>query len=123
MHNHDTPIYGLLPPNPKEPAEIRELSKIFLVSLRAALALEGFPENVIGKIIAEHESVQYAKSNNKSVLGSMNDLAFHYKYHIQNEGNAAVSDIIKRLNEMPMGALSYQYPIEVLKDVVDKADL
>mgnify|MGYP006935317528 CR=1 FL=1 len=104
-------------------AEIRELSTIFLVGLYNALASEGFSENVIRKIIAEYESVQYAKSNNKSVLGSMNDLAFHYKYHIQSEYNDTVPDIIKRLNEMPMGALRYKFPIDVLKDVVGKAGL
>jgi hypothetical protein len=48
----------------------------------------------------------------------MNDLAFHYKYHIQTKGgvhSSAVPGIIKKLNSMPMGALEYVFAKEALK--------
>jgi hypothetical protein len=54
----------------------------------------------------------------KSVLGSMNDLAFHYKYSIMEAGGVhsyAVPEIIHRLNRMPMGSLKYVFPIEALR--------
>jgi hypothetical protein len=53
----------------------------------------------------------------------MNDLAFHYKHHIQSEGGAhsyAVPSIIGKLNRMPMGALEYVYPIEALKVIYER---
>ena len=54
----------------------------------------------------------------------MNDLAFHYKYHIQSEGGVhsyAVPSIIKKMNHMPMGALEYAFPVEALKSVYENA--
>jgi len=64
-------------------------------------------------------------SANKSVLGSMNDLAFHYKYSIMEAGGVhspAVPEIIRRLNRMPMGALKYVFPIEALRALYQTAE-
>jgi hypothetical protein len=55
----------------------------------------------------------------------MNDVAFHYKYSIQEEGGVhspAVPKIIRRLNRMPMGALNYVFPIEALRAIYQTAD-
>ena len=70
-------------------------------------------------------SSKYANTNSKSVLGSMNDLAFHYKYSIQKAGGVhspAVPEIIRRRNRMPMGALKYVFPIEALKALYQTAE-
>ena len=48
----------------------------------------------------------------------MNDLAFHYKFYILEEGGAhshTVPSIIRKLNQIPMGAIKYAYPIDVLR--------
>jgi len=103
-------------------AQIRELTRIFKDHLEHAIYIVGVPGAAKAKIISEYESIQYANTNNKSVLGSMNDLAFHYKYYIQSEGGVysyTVPSIIERLNHMPMGALEYMYPIDVLKSIYD----
>lgn len=105
-------------------AQIRDLSSIFKVNLECVLAAEGIPENAKAIIMSEYVSIQYANTNSKSILGSMNDLAFHYKYHIQSEGGVhshAVPCIISKLNRMPMGALEYVFPIEALKAVYENA--
>jgi len=105
-------------------AQIRELSKIFTDTLECVLSAEGVPEMAKTKIMSEYESIQYANTNSKSVLGSMNDLAFHYKYHIQSEGGVhsyAIPSIIKKLNHMPMSALNFVFPIEALKAVYANA--
>jgi hypothetical protein len=105
-------------------AQIKELPSIFRTNLACVLATEGVPERAKTKIMSEYESIQYANTNSKSILGSMNDLAFHYKYHIQSEGGVhsyAVPSIIKKLNHMPMGALEYMFPIEALKALYETA--
>ncbi|MEA3391792.1 MAG: hypothetical protein U9Q91_02300 [Candidatus Marinimicrobia bacterium] len=82
------------------------------------LAKEGFGKIDKERIINEYQEIEYSNTNNKSVLGSMNDLTFHYKYLILSEGgihNNAIPNIINKLNRMPMGALEYRFPIEVLK--------
>jgi hypothetical protein len=58
-------------------------------------------------------------------LGSMNDLAFHYKYNILEAGGVhshAIPEIIRRLNRMPMGAIKYTYPTEALRAMFQTAE-
>jgi len=120
---NDKTLFNFIVPDISR-AQIRGLSNIFKFTLECVLSTEGVPERAKTKIMSECESIQYANSNNKSVLGSMNDLAFNYKYHIQSEGGVhsyAVPSIIKKLNHMPMGALDYMSPIEALKAVYENA--
>ena len=106
-------------------AQIRELDKLFKSYLSCVLADAGIPETDRGRILSEYDEVDFANTNSKSVLGSMNDLAFHYKYSILEAGGVhspAVSEIIRRLNRMPMDALKYVFPIEALKALYQTAE-
>jgi len=88
------------------------------------LADAGIPEADRTRILAEYDEVGFANTNSKSVFGSMNDLAFHYKYSILEAGGVHSPDvpgIIRRLNRMPMGALKYVYPIEALRALYQTA--
>ena len=105
-------------------AQIRELSTLFRGYLQCVLAEEGIDESVKRKIMTEYEDVGYTKTNSKHVLGSMNDLAFHYRCHILAEGgvhSCMVPSIISQLNRMPMGAIKYAYPIEALRAMYETA--
>ena len=99
-------------------AEIRKLDEMFRSLFRHFLASEGFSRELIEKMLAEYSEIKFGKSNNRSVLGSLNELAFHYEHSIiASEGShsSEVSEIIKRLNRMPMRAsVGYIYPIEEL---------
>ena len=64
----------------------------------------------------EYASIEYDKTHSKSVLGSMNDYAYQYKYYVQN--GEFLPDIIHKLNRTPMGALNYNYPIELLHEML-----
>jgi hypothetical protein len=69
-------------------------------------------------MLSEYDEIAFANTNSKSVLGSMNDLAFHYKYSILGSDGVhspAVPEIIRRLNRMPMSAIKEVFPIEALK--------
>ena len=86
-------------------AEIRNLDAMFKSMLRCVLASESCSEAIIAKILAEYSTIKIGKSNNRSVLGSINDLAFNYEYSIIESGgphSAEVPAIIARLNRMPM---------------------
>ena len=105
-------------------AQIKELSNIFRVNLACVLAAEDVSKRAKRIIISEYTSIQYTNTKSKSISGSMNDLAFHYKYLIQSEGGVhsyAVPSIIKKLNHMPMGALGYVFPVDALKAVCKNA--
>jgi hypothetical protein len=120
---NDKTLFNFIVPDISR-SQIKELSNIFRVNLESVLAAEDVPKRAKRKIMSEYESIQYTSTNSKSILGSMNDLVFHYKYLIQSEGGVqsyAVPSIIKKLNNMPMGALEYVFPIDALKVVCKNA--
>ncbi len=60
------------------------------------------------------EMVQILPSNNRSVLGSMNDFVRHLRWKVGSHFNFLNADALEdMLSETPMGALKYQYPVEV----------
>ena len=100
---------------------IRNLGVLFKKNLACVLAEEDFEETVIKSILTEYNETDYTKTRSKSILGSMNDLAFHYKHHIIESGGVHsyhIPSIIKKLNRMPMGALKYSYPVEILTKII-----
>jgi hypothetical protein len=102
-------------------AEIRELGELFRTWLQTVVAEEGLSQPTRERLQNEYVDVGYGPSRSRSVLGSMNDLAFHYRYGISEAGgvdSAQVPEIIKQLNRMPMGAIDYVYPIEAFRAVV-----
>jgi hypothetical protein len=105
-------------------AEIRRLHVLFLGYLHPVLAQEGFCARLRERIAADYAELAYAKAVNKSVLGSMNDFAFHYEYHILSWGgvhSAGVPSINSKLNHMPMGAINYSLPVDAVKAVYANA--
>ena len=97
--------------------QVRDLRKQFRTMLSCVLAAEDIPENVRKRILTEYEEVGFAKSSDRSVLGSSNDIAFHYKYQILRAGGVhspQIPEIIRELNRMPMQAIKYKFPIEEL---------
>jgi hypothetical protein len=121
---NDKTLFNFIVPDLSR-AQIRDLEKLFKSYLSCILADEGFGEAGRTRILSEYDEVCFANTSSKSVLGSMNDLAFHYKYSIQEAGGVhspAVPEIIRRLNRMPMGALKYVFPIEALKALYQTAE-
>ena len=120
---NDRTLFNFIVPDVSRVA-IRELDKLFTSYLSCILADEGFAEPDRARMLSEYDEIAFANTNSKSVLGSMNDLAFHYKYSILESGGVhspAVPEIIRRLNRMPMGALKYVFPIEALQAMFQTA--
>jgi hypothetical protein len=73
--------------------------------------------------LEEYQEIQYAKTDNRSVLGSMNDQKFQLEYLIQSEGGLDKTDIYElnyKLNRIILSAIDYKYPIEILKKKLQK---
>ena len=101
-------------------AEIRDLANQFRHMLACILSEEGLPEAVKERILSEYEEVGVGKSSDRSVLGSSNDLAFHYKHRILEAGGIhswRVPQIIRELNRMPMQAIPSKFPIDELRQL------
>ena len=73
------------------------------------------------KLLKECQTFHYAKTNNRSVLGSMNDLAFQIEAIIKASGGLPYIDpdsMNDEINRIPMGAIDYKYSIEALKELL-----
>ncbi|MGR9115864.1 MAG: DUF6933 domain-containing protein [Gammaproteobacteria bacterium] len=118
--NDKTFFNFLIPDVPRR--QIRELDKLFLGFLQCILSDEGFEQNIKSQIQAEYHELGYAKINsaNKVVLDTMNDLAFHYKVHIQSAGGlyrCKLPDIIRKMNRMPIDAIEGMDALDQLKNL------
>jgi len=117
LFTNDRTLFNFIVPDVSR-AAIRELDKLFTSYLSCILADEGFGEADRARMLSEYDEVFFANTSSKSVLGSMNDLAFHYKYSILESGGVhtpAVPEIIRRLNRMPMSAIKEVFPINALR--------
>ena len=120
---NDRTLFNFIVPDVSR-ENIRELEGLFTSYLSCILADEGFAEADRQRMLSEYDEIGFANTSSKSVLGSMNDLAFHYKYSILESGGVhspAVPEIIRRLNRMPMSAIKEVFPIEALKARIQAA--
>ena len=116
---NDLTLFNFIVPDLKR-AHIRELDKIFRQFLTTVVNSEPDLAGVAQKIVEEHATIEFASTNNRSVLGSMNDLAYQYTYLILERGGVHspyVPEIIKSQNRLPMGALNHMHAIEAVKKV------
>jgi len=94
----------------------------FRLGLFQSLMSERLAESQVEYMLSGHTQVTITKTNNRSVLGSMNDLAFQIESMISVKDrlvDADLSEINRDLNRIPMGAIAYQYSIAELKRRLD----
>lgn len=104
-------------------ANLKNMEEEFLISLSYNLQNEGFGLHVINTVMQEYQEIGFAKTMNKSVLGSMTDLAYQYEAQIMSRGgigNIKILQINHIINRTPMSALKYKYPIEALRNVFEE---
>jgi len=100
--------------------DIQRLPELFLSHFSCVIADENIPKEIRAKILSEYSDLRIAKSANRSVLGSANDIALHYKYSILDAGGVhspEVPEIIRKMNRMPLQAIKYKFPIEELRNL------
>lgn len=116
---NDKTLFNFLVPDVLK-KHIRELDNMFRNWFSCTLADEGFNEKQIDKILQEYKEIGYSKTRSRSVLGSMNELAFMYKYELQSTSlhRWDFPEIIKKMNRMIVGSQrGYHYPVERLFDI------
>ena len=113
-------LYSFVVPGLKKP-DFDTIGQVFIENLITNLAAEGIGRGYLEKLKAATPEVAIAKTQNRSVLGSMNDLAYHVQAEIDYRGGLSDCDPIwlsNRLNRIPMGALDYVYAIESIERVL-----
>jgi len=117
LFTNDQTLYSLLVHWTKTPRSADFLER-FRFGLFKSLVSEGLAEAQLEYFLNEHAQVAITKTNNRSVLGSMNDLTFQIKSMIRvSDGlaDAGLSGINRQLNRIPMGAIKYKVSIDELK--------
>jgi len=124
LFTNDHTLYSFLLPGVKK-ADLKNFRELFLLHLKMNLMKEGFGAEEISKACAEYDEIAVAPTNNRSVLGSMNDLVQHYEFFISRFGDLDRADMLAvnmQINRTPMGALKYQYPIEKAYELFGRRD-
>ena len=78
---------------------------------------EKIPQKQIEIFLEDIREIKIAKTNNRSVLGSMNDMTYQLKYKIAYEGgllNINLPQLNHDLNRIPMSAIEEIYSINEL---------
>jgi len=93
-----------------------ELLKRGLSQIRALMIDDGL-ELIYTRLVGPSTgTIHFSKGLNRSVTGSMNDLVYHAKMWLI-QGELSPHDVSFKLNEIPMSALAYANPREILKSL------
>ena len=112
LFTNDSTLFSFLVPGVKKNDDFHDL---FLLNLNSNLVIEGFVQRDTLKALAEYSEIAIAPTTNRSVLGSMNDLAYQVESLISQAGGLGKANILRinmMLNRIPMGALKYHSAIE-----------
>ena len=117
LFTNDLTLYSFLIHMVKTPLS-GDFSKLFRLGLLKSLMSDGLDNPQARHKLGGHDSVMVAKTNSRSVLGSMNELAFQIKYIVHATGGldiADLSEINRQLNHILMSAIKYNVSIEELR--------
>ena len=118
LFTHDVTLYSVFVPGLKKP-EFMRLDLVFGQRLFKALLWDEFTQVQVERMLDAARTIRFTRSNNRSVLGSMNDVRFHVELSIEHAGGLESVDLVDlhhRLNRIPFGAVGYRYPVEVLRE-------
>lgn len=114
---NDQTLYSIFIPGLRKP-DFEQFEEVFRQHLFKNLVFEEFTQKQIEFVLNEYREIKFAKTNNRNVLGSMNDLAFQLEHLIWAQGGLRNLDLLalnQELNRIPMGALKYGKSIEALR--------
>lgn len=123
LFTHDATLYSIFAPGLKMP-EFEHLDEVFGQRLFKALLWDEFPQTHIERMLDACRVVRFTRSNNRSVLGSMNDIRFQIEVDVEHDGGLANADLAglqHRLNRIPFSAVGYRYPVEGLREYLVRA--
>ncbi len=93
-----------------------QLLKMALTGIREAV-VDAVGESVYQRLIAPAtEQIRFSKTNDRRVLGSINELVFQAKCHLEDD-ELSPSQVAERLNNTLMSLIKYQTPGEAFRSM------
>lgn len=112
LFTHDMSLFSVFVAGLRQD-DFTHLDQIFGEAMVRTLRLCGLGEGEIARMLDWSRHNVYAKSNNRSVLGSMNDLAFQIEHRIAADGGLTATDLDDlrfAINGIPFKTIGYGYP-------------
>ena len=85
-------------------------------SLRGILGAIGASPEAIDCELKEMQEVSFGPTNNRRILGTINDFMFHLEAMVNERRTLA--DIVLRLGTFPCKPIEYRFPIEAANDLL-----
>jgi hypothetical protein len=117
LFTNDLTLYSFLIHMVKKPLSAG-FGELFRLGLLKSLMSDGLDNPQVRRMLGSQGSIIITKTNSRSILGSMNDLAFQIKCIVHSKGGLAIADLFeinRQMNETPMSAIKYNVGIEELR--------
>jgi len=101
--------------------ESNHLLLLFRLRVGNLLGMIGIPSKVIDQELQHYNDIQLDKTRNRSVLGSMNDIAFQYQgiaEMAENKTDLSLSNAEYQMSQMPCKPIDYRAPMDVAKELL-----
>jgi len=95
--------------------DLQDLGELLRKSLQTVLNHEGFGVSAMSYALGKIDGMHTQKSDNRSVLGTINDNLFHITHHAAYSGGVefvGLATLAAQVNHMPMSPLKWKYAIE-----------
>ena len=83
------------------------------VAVHELLTVLGVPSPLANQERAEMQEVQFGRTINKRLLGSINEFMFHLDDDLRTDPTPSLLQRSLRLGEMPCGPIGFKFPTEV----------
>lgn len=118
LFTHSQTLFSVLALALRKP-QILSLPSLLLEHLAVVLAAEDLGGWASANILRFRRGAKLARATSRSVLGSMNDLAYQARVAIDASGGVLACDpvaVTRRLNRTPMGGIGLRYPVEAFRE-------
>jgi hypothetical protein len=118
LFTDDQTLYSVFVPCLRKP-QFEQIADVFGQALFRSLRLTEFSQTQIETILDNLDPLRSGRTNSRSVLGSMNDLAYQLQWMIAalgGLGRCAIDVINQQLNRIPMGTIKpHVYSVDALQ--------
>jgi len=101
--------------------EVENLVPLFRARVVNLLTMIGVSAEAAGRELSHLATVRFGRTASRSVIGSMNDMAWHYQV-MADEGKGkeqlSLSEAEEELSRVPCSPLGYRYPADVAKELL-----
>lgn len=103
-------LYGL------KSEDFKHFEEVISESMFKILFDLGFPQQQIEKVLDSLQTIHISKTNDRSVVSSMNDMSKHIEGFL--ERGDTLSNINRKINQIPYKKNGYKYSIELFGELL-----